>query len=737
MEQAEKDALLADINETLVILGPNRPSTPKITRARTLLKGIKLACQTIAITPVSEGDTTVTPPPTPGPETPPIEPAPPETPPSSGGGGGSTSPPTTTTVVTTYTSQGDFGGVQGYRGWSYLSEDETEMTYSATTNLWSGTETYQGIWSTGQHPGATNGAMRRWTAQATGTYAITGQILDADISASGNDVTVTFKKNGTAIYGPQTITSGDSTGYAITGVTGNCTLDDTFDFLVEGVGGISYASTGLTVSIALTTTTTTGSGSTTQTTLPFTLNGTAPEEGTYTITANKPSNADGCTIAITGVNLDAAYGRCYVNGSSNSVAVWATNGANTGISATVSLAIPVAYMVNGSNTLRFTHDSGAGYTITAIGTPAFTTPSTATPPATQTSLPFVLTGSILPEDAILTVSLSKPSNANGATMTVTGVNLTGEMGAYYINGTLASAIWADNPANAGVSATVTRTPNVNLFQNGNNAIRFTHTSGSGYTVSSVQVQFSTPTPVTDPGPPAGNNGVFQSEPAGMTTLLNHNFSVILGPNMTNFYNAGAIVSDATAPVSPPSVFKSAIAGRALTGGSEIAWNYPTIQRSMFVGKWWRTNPEFEGRIVANKMFFMRGPGTNGYFGMFGGPNAGNPNFYIAFGINTSGLLDANLYPNVSSGVVTRGQWTKIEAYIRCSTTRSSADGIIRWWVNGVLVGNYTGMNYCGINNEGINQWVWSETWDGHQDMGQSNTVEWAHYLDHLFISGST
>ena len=741
--EQDKADLLGAVDEVASILGPSRPSPAKVTRARTLVKDIRVTCQTIPVSPITD-DGTVTPP-TPGPETPPIEPAPPETPPSGGGGGGSTSPPTTTTVVTTYTSQGDFSGSQGYRGWYYLSEDGTSMSYSSSSQLWSGTELYQGIWSNGQHPGVTNGAMRRWVAQGTGTYAITGQISDADLGSPGNNVTITIKKNGVAIYGPQTITSGDATGHAISGVTGNCTAADTFDILANGVGGISFASTNVSVSIALTTTTTSGSGSTTQTALPFTLNGTAPEEGTYTITANKPSNADGCTIAITGVNLAASYGRLYFNGSTNSLAIWATAPANAGISATVTLTVPVSYMVNGSNTLRFTHDSGTGYTVTAIGAPAFTTPSTPTPPTTQTSLPFDLRGSILPEDGILTVSLTKPSNANGATMTVTGVNLTGTMGSYYINGTLASSIWTTVPANAGVSATVTRTPDVNLFVNGNNAIRFTHTSGAGYTVSSVSVTFSTPSPGTDPGPPAGNNGTFQNEPSGMTTLLNHSFNSVTGPNMTDFYNSTQIVTDASAPISPPNVARHRLEAFAGAGGGELSHISPTKYRELFVGFMWRTNAQFQGRRVANKLWFIRGNGTtNGYFGMYGGPNAGSANFFIAFGPNTNGLNNAHLFggdpignafPNMSSGVVQTGVWTKLESYIRCSTTRTSQDGVVKWWVNGVLAGHYTTMNYCGPNSEGLDDWTWNETWDGAQDMGVSNTVAWEHYIDHVYISG--
>jgi hypothetical protein len=225
-----------------------------------------------------------------------------------------------------------------------------------------------------------------------------------------------------------------------------------------------------------------------------------------------------------------------------------------------------------------------------------------------------------------------------------------------------------------------------------------------------------------------------NEPANSTQLLDHPFNNMSG--FGGYIQSAVIMTDSTAPTSPSNCVRSRIEAFAGQGGMQADWYTPGVisYPDMYCRFWWRTNPQFQGRIVANKMFFIRGYGTNGYFGMFGGPNAGSSNFYMAMGINTSGLLDANLYPNVSSGTLTPGVWHMIEAYIKCSTTRSSNNGIIRWWVNGNLVGNYPGMNYCGPGGEGLYNWTWSETWDGAQDMGRSNTVAWEHWIDHLYIS---
>lgn len=229
-----------------------------------------------------------------------------------------------------------------------------------------------------------------------------------------------------------------------------------------------------------------------------------------------------------------------------------------------------------------------------------------------------------------------------------------------------------------------------------------------------------------------------NEPVGSNVILDYPFNFLTYPETLNtvsdIYRSGVIVADGSAPVSPANCVRSRLEAGALTGGMQLEYTSSVTWPDLYMRMHWKCNAQFQGRIVANKMWFMRCPGTNMYFGMFGGPNAGNANFYIACGINSNGLLDANLYPNVSSGVVTRGQWHMLEAYVKASTTRTSANGIIRWWVNGTLVGNYTGMNYCGPDNQGLYNWGWSETWDGHQDMGRSNTVAWEHYIDHLYLS---
>lgn len=241
---------------------------------------------------------------------------------------------------------------------------------------------------------------------------------------------------------------------------------------------------------------------------------------------------------------------------------------------------------------------------------------------------------------------------------------------------------------------------------------------------------------------------FPQEPAGSSTLLNHNFTAALGSGMSDYYNSrnrpGALQADGTAPVSPTGCFVSYITAGSNTGGTELVWSNGSTYDDMFVGMSWRTNAQFEGRPQGNKTFFMRGPGgdglpnrTNGVF-LFNNASLNNGSGVMIFAPNTGNLSNQHItgssdpgvpiFPNVGNGTLTRGVWYKLQAYMKKSTNATSQDGILRWWINGVLVGNYTNVNYPG----GFNEWLWSETWDGTPNF--TVNVQWEHWLDHVYIS---
>lgn len=229
-----------------------------------------------------------------------------------------------------------------------------------------------------------------------------------------------------------------------------------------------------------------------------------------------------------------------------------------------------------------------------------------------------------------------------------------------------------------------------------------------------------------------------NEPDGSTQLLDCNFSSTPAAcGIQDVYSSAIQDTDGTATVSPSGVIRSTIYAGNTSGGMQLNYVTPSVYNEWYVGIVFRTNAGFEGRTTANKTFFVRGPGTNGFFGLGGPP--GSTSWPVYFGHNTASLdnshtcaFDLGLVcnPNAGSSNVARGSWAKVEAYFKKSTTSTSRDGIVRWWVNGVLVGNYTTMNY---SPSGINEWVWSETWDGTVT-NPIPSVDWSYFIDHLHIS---
>ncbi len=232
-------------------------------------------------------------------------------------------------------------------------------------------------------------------------------------------------------------------------------------------------------------------------------------------------------------------------------------------------------------------------------------------------------------------------------------------------------------------------------------------------------------------------GVWTNEPAGANVVLDCPFNSVQGCGILDAYSSSQITSDSSAPISPGSAVKSTLYAGNSSGGMQL--NYVTSQayREMYVGLMWRTNSQFQGRQVGNKTFFVRGPQNNNVF-LFNNAALNNGTGLMIFSHNSANLdnshacaLDIGLacYPNVGPGVLNVGVWTKLEAYIKASTTNTSRDGIVRWWVNGVPAGNYTNMNVASL---GLNEWVWSETWDG--TVNPAPSVDWSHFIDHLHIS---
>ena len=60
--------------------------------------------------------------------------------------------------------------------------------------------------------------------------------------------------------------------------------------------------------------------------------------------------------------------------------------------------------------------------------------------------------------------------------------------------------------------------------------------------------------------------------------------------------------------------------------------------------------------------------------------------------------------------VTLGVWHKIEWHIKYASTSTSGDGVVEWWMDGVLEGRYA--NLQTPDDAGFTEYQVSPTWGG-------------------------
>ncbi len=243
------------------------------------------------------------------------------------------------------------------------------------------------------------------------------------------------------------------------------------------------------------------------------------------------------------------------------------------------------------------------------------------------------------------------------------------------------------------------------------------------------------------------SNTWKNAPAGGVLLCEWDFSDFRAPGMTGGFGNGRLDSDPLEPASPPTVVVSRLELNTNSGGGQLAfYAAPGVKfRELYAGMMVRQNPQWTGRGTGDKMFFLRGPDSNGLLALGGGqlkPQEGAVP-YVFFTHNGSNVdnshimsLDLGLRgePNIdrSGAVVTPGIWYKIEFWIRCSTTLTSRDGAVKWWVNDKLCGYYESLNY-GTAAAGLTNWVWTETWDGSGN--PIHPVPLEHWLGHLYLVG--
>jgi len=218
-------------------------------------------------------------------------------------------------------------------------------------------------------------------------------------------------------------------------------------------------------------------------------------------------------------------------------------------------------------------------------------------------------------------------------------------------------------------------------------------------------------------------------------------------NIIDVFNSAGFTSNADGPESPPSALHSWLCAGCTQGNHKLELGFNPVT-SLYLHTWWKTNSQFEGVTVGNnKLLVFGGPGHNDDLGWAGQPNQlGILWFFMVTTTSNNCHLPAStiygecanggmfLRPNMSSGFAGAGTGQhELEVYLRKSTTSTSRDGVVMWFLDGQAVGRYTNLNYMP---GGINLFQLTHTWDGSislQCTVRDCSKEWIHDWDHIRI----
>ncbi|SRR5712692_2865277 len=220
----------------------------------------------------------------------------------------------------------------------------------------------------------------------------------------------------------------------------------------------------------------------------------------------------------------------------------------------------------------------------------------------------------------------------------------------------------------------------------------------------------------DQSPPAVTNAPIPGSPGWM-----------IGDNDSGYVTR---ISDPAAPLSPPNVYQFFFPIGFTGSGYPPGDVYTGIPSSseVYVGFWWKPSNPWQGHESnVNKLLFTCTGGTISncaILKMLGTSPPYSTQVTFEGPLPPPGHPDINLDENVgSTSPLALGVWHRIELY------QNFTGGIIKWWVDGVLVGSYAGCTYSGGGFTLV--WV-NPIWGGISTIPkQENDYFW---FNHIHVS---
>ncbi len=223
-------------------------------------------------------------------------------------------------------------------------------------------------------------------------------------------------------------------------------------------------------------------------------------------------------------------------------------------------------------------------------------------------------------------------------------------------------------------------------------------------------------------------GPWPNEPSGLTVLSDQPWDLLTSLNWLLEFGVASVGLDLSAPLSPPDVltetYPAGMAGGTAPGTETYLLGSGLT--GLYMGLWWKVSDPWQGHSSSvNKIqFLFFGDGSDMPMVMYGPP--GGP-YYLRVEPEFHNVSSYWLTPNVNSVPVTLGVWHRIEWLVVEDPTTGT--GVIRWWLDGQLVGDYNGVRFPPAL---ITVYKLSPTWGGVGDM-KSETDYYG--IDHTHLSG--
>jgi uncharacterized protein YjdB len=256
--------------------------------------------------------------------------------------------------------------------------------------------------------------------------------------------------------------------------------------------------------------------------------------------------------------------------------------------------------------------------------------------------------------------------------------------------------------------------------------------GTATITATSEGQSGTASVTVTAAPPPGTT--WPNEPAGFKTTMDYAFSDAMPvPNGTVgsgwlVYNPDSWltrVSDATAPTSSPYVTDFLFPRGYVAGASPGVFEYAHTMKDHYVGYTFKYSNPYSNQATGTKQWYPYGGTDKDYFVLFSSDSKIRLGVQAGSGWGGTYWLDAN----VNDPTITLGVWHKFELYQKYPTNSSSNDGIFRWWIDGVLCGNYTNVGWD--SSHAYSEVRIDPTWGGQ---GGSVAFDSHWYVDHIHVS---